>query len=720
MNDYSMQEIATALSAEAEAQGIDPSTVLALFTAENTADGVFKPEKRISLKTTSPAGASGIGQIMPATLAGLKSQGWLDKNTDYGTLAGQVKAMVAAVKQTQKLYNTKDPARTAIGYNASWKANQEYDRSARLPSETVDHVDKVAAYLAMDPPVKGISTMNISQPVDQAGAMASLDTAQTNFLEVMQRALGLQSSMLDTQAKQAEEVKQAIGDKAASDSAKATAMASAETAKEVSARQHLQFFGTNTDQVDSRISKANQDLSVADMMLRELQPQVDEIQKIDPTKNPVGWLLGQLKMASLAPRYNMAEDRKKQAIGTIANLQALTKAQNDLEVPSLIQERNDLLKAEVQANAAKAIIAKHEIDKETRQTMLANISTQVQFAGQTHQLALTKARLMAEAAAEGRANARLAAADAKEEARILKEQRGLATVNSAAILMGLQPFETQQEFNAQPAEYRARLRNIADLGGTAYGSTLGPAIDNLNFFGMIPKIAKKNPSQATFINIAAQQASKLLESNSPEDIKLFESVPRGERMQKALDVLATRWRKQYLEQQADVLPADNPYGMNARLFASAPGLVGNSFAKYTKDLLAAQTQVDDKTIIKYATDRLRNKEPMDFVTKELADFYRIGLEHQHTTLDTGALGLNLTNDKGEITYNVSPNRIMGLSKWASDAVEEKSLDLLNPVHLQYILTRKVRHDTMWNSKSIFDGLSSTPTGLSGLSDIQAP
>ena len=63
---------------------------------------------------------------------------------------------------------------------------------------------------------------------------------------------------------------------------------------------------------------------------------------------------------------------------------------------------------------------------------------------------------------------------------------------------------------------------------------------------------------------------------------------------------------------------------------------------------------------------------------------------------------------------------MGLSKWASDAVEEKSLDLLNPVHLQYILTRKVRHDTMWNSKSIFDGLSSTPTGLSGLSDIQAP
>ena len=92
-------------------------------------------------------------------------------------------------------------------------------------------MDKVAAYLAMDPPVKGISTMNISQPVDQAGAMASLDTAQTNFLEVMQRALGLQSSMLDTQAKQAEEVKQAIGDKAASDSAKATAMASAETAK---------------------------------------------------------------------------------------------------------------------------------------------------------------------------------------------------------------------------------------------------------------------------------------------------------------------------------------------------------------------------------------------------------------------------------------------------------------------------------------------------------
>ena len=83
-------------------KGIDPSTVLALFTAENTADGVFKPEKRISLKTTSPAGASGIGQIMPATLAGLKSQGWLDKNTDYGTLAGQVKAMVAAVKQTQK------------------------------------------------------------------------------------------------------------------------------------------------------------------------------------------------------------------------------------------------------------------------------------------------------------------------------------------------------------------------------------------------------------------------------------------------------------------------------------------------------------------------------------------------------------------------------------------------------------------------------------------
>lgn len=698
MNDYSMQEIATALSAEAEAQGIDPSTVLALFTAENTADGVFKPQKRIALNTTSPAGASGIGQIMPATLAGLKSQGWLDKNTDYGTLAGQVKAMVAAVKQTQKLYNTKDPARTAIGYNASWKANKEYEASARLPSETVDYVDKVVAYLAMDPSVKGTSTMNISQPVDQAGAMASLDTAQTNFLDVMKRALGLQSSMLDTQAKQAEEVKQAIGDKAAADSAKATVMSSAETAKEISARQHLQFFGTNTDQVDSRISKANQDLSVADMMLRELQPQVDEIQKIDPTKNPVGWLLGQLKMASLAPRYNMAEDRKKQAIGTIANLQALTKAQNDLEVPSLIQERNDLLKAEVQANAAKAIIAKHEIDKETRQTMLANISTQVQFAGQTHQLALTKARLMAEAAAESRANARLDAATAKEAAKIAREQRSLESVNVAAELMGLPHIDTKDELALLKPDTRERLMMIAGLGGTAYGNSLGEAVDNLNHFGMLPKIAKRNAPQAAFINFAVNEADKLLASNDATLIKKFESVPRGERRQRALDELAIRWKKEYDTNLGDAVTPGNPYGMNARLFASAPELAGNSFAKYAKELLAAQTQVDDKALFKYAADKLRNKEPMDLVVKELADFYRIGLEHQHVTLGTGSLGMNLTNDAGEVTYKVSPNRVLGIGFFETK-VGKKEANLLNPADLMYLLTQKVAKDIQAQASS---------------------
>ena len=700
MNDYSMQEIATALSAEAEAQGVDPSTVLALFTAENTADGVFKPEKRISLKTTSPAGASGIGQIMPATLAGLKAQGWLDKNTDYGTLDGQIKAMVAAVKQTQKLYNTKDPARTAIGYNASWKANKEYEASARLPSETVDYVDKVAAYLAMDPSTGNKATM--STPTNlataQQDAMSSLDSAQTSFLDVMKRALGLQSTLLDTQSKQAEEVKQALGDRANAEVAKATALSSGETKKEISARQHLQFFGTNTDQVDSRISKANQDLSVADMMLRELQPQVDEIQKIDPTKNPVGWLLGQLKMASLAPRYNMAEDRKKQAIGTIANLQALTKAQNDLEVPSLIQERNDLLKAEVQANAAKAIIAKHEIDKETRQTMLANISTQVQFAGQTHQLALTKARLMAEAAAEGRANARLDAATAKEAAKIAREQKSLESVNVAAELMGLPHIDTRDELTLLKPDTRERLMMIAGLGGTAYGNSLGEAVDNLNHFGMLPKIAKRNAPQAAFINFAVNEADKLLASNDATLIKKFESVPRGERRQVALNELAIRWKKEYDTNLGDAVTPGNPYGMNARLFASAPELAGNSFAKYAKELLAAQTQVDDKALFKYAADKLRNKEPMDLVVKELADFYRIGLEHQHVTLGTGSLGMNLTNDAGEVTYKVSPNRVLGIGFFETK-VGKKEANLLNPADLMYLLTQKVAKDIQAQASS---------------------
>ncbi|TXH10782.1 MAG: lytic transglycosylase domain-containing protein [Spirochaetes bacterium] len=693
--DYSMQEIAARLQEEAKAQGISPDLAVALFIAENTGSGEFDPNRRVSLGTTSPKGARGIGQIMPDTLAGLKRQGYLPENLDYSTLEGQVKATVAAIKEKQDLYKSTDPLRVAIGYNASYKANKLFEETGALPAETADYVHKVARALKMDPQSVAISTMPAGQSF-APGTIENLTAAQGSFLDSMKQALGIHQQITSETLASAERSKAAIDQATKAGIGLKTETAAVENTKDISARQHLNFFGLATDKVDSRISIENQRIAQADAILAKVQPEVDRIAAIDITKDPAGWLLGQLKMMSLAPQYNNAEAAKSSAIATIGKLQAITDNQNKLETPLMLDNRNRALAAETELAAANAILAKEKLDETTRHARLAELTAKVQYDGKSMDVALTTARLLSDKGAAARQDAAIARQEgminrelAKEERARAEEQRKLERINNAAVLLGMQPFTSLDDFRSLKKESQDRISTLASFGGIQYGGSVGQSIDNITHFGAQQKLAQGAPAFTGFLDLVMEDARKLM--NNPNMEKELSAVPRNERSVAVIDKVAEGWRKDYKDTNADQLLSDsNPFKMKASVFASAPELANNGFAKYIRELAntPGAKPLTDKEIVGYAADRIIAGEDKGLVQKEFADFYRLGHRHQVAMFRLPNLGFDYHDPqsaKGDITYRVTPNSLMNKGFFADNKDPRKAVNLLNEVEAQAFL-----------------------------------
>lgn len=703
MADYTMAEIAAVLAEEANRQKVDPRTALAIFTAENTDDGMFKADKRVSLGTTSNKGAVGIGQVMPATAKGLKEKGYLAADVDLNTLQGQAMASVAAIRELQDRYGP-DPLRIAVGYNASSKANKKFDADGTLPAETSHYRTKVARFLNMDAPEETAGTQpstattertstTTSQkeytPEGKSGMLGAMDMVKQMF----QQALGMQAESIGVQTKLTEQAKGALDTQAAAAANKSDALAQIENTKEGRQRQAAAFIGADMEKTDSRLSMYNQQIAVADQLLNNLYPEIDKAKKADPTRDILGWIGAQLTLRQLEPQAQDLMQRKQSAINSALQIQAIADNQAKIQPAVLKDQRIRLVQAETDLAASHATIAKTELDEKLTARKMANISTMLQYGQINLQMAHQMAEMGAKTTSETFGTTDRAGKDV--------ETLLLSQVARGAAMAGITPPASVAALKLMPADVRQKLQLLGSQQIPKFGGTLGEAIDTINSLGAKAHLRTIMPSAVAFLDSTQAEAKKLYSQLNADPA--FAKLKDEDKDKKVYNVMQERWREEYKNSTAENLPEGNPYRMQAELYAKAPSLATNTIAKYVNDLLVTdpRAKLDDKAIIKYANAQIAAGKPADRVSKELSDFYRIGHMNQAELQGLTLFGIDLQDPKkpGTVTHRLSLNSIRTSGSFGSLSMSD-TVDMLKPVEvLKYLITEQVNSSVVTSDPS---------------------
>lgn len=694
MADYTMAEIAAVLAEEANRQKVDPRTALAIFTAENTDDGMFKADKRISLGTTSNKGAAGIGQVMPATAKGLKEKGYLAADVDLNTLQGQAMASVAAIRELQDRYGP-DPLRIAVGYNASSKANRKFDADGTLPAETSHYRIKVARFLNMDAPEETPGTQQptattertsttVSQkeytPEGRAGVLGAMDMVKQMF----QQALGLQAETIGNQIVSTEAAKTALDTQTAATTRKSGALAQIENTKEARQRQAASFIGADMERTDSRLSMYNQQIAVADQMLNNLYPEIDKAKQADPTRDILGWIGAQLTLRQLEPQAQDLQARKDKAIQSALQIQAIADNQAKIQPAVLAGQRIQVVQAETDLAASHATLAKTELDDKLASRKLAGIATQLQYGTISLEMAQRQAEMTARTVSESYGTTDRAGKDV--------ETLLLSQVATGAKMVGMTPPASVAALKLMPADVRARLQLLGSQQVPKLGGSLGETIENIKVLGANNHLRTTMPEAAAFLDTAQSEAKKIYQQKAASD-PAFMKLKEEEKERQAYDAVQKQWREQYAATSADNLPEGNPYKMNAEMYAKAPSLANNKIAKYVNELRAADPRavITDKMVIKYASDQIAAGKPTDMVSKDLTDFYRVGHINQSQLLGLAYFGIDVQDPKkpGVVTHRVATSNIRTPGAFGSLSAGTE-LDMLKPVEvLKYLVSEQI-------------------------------
>jgi len=696
MADYTMAEIAAVLADEANRQGVDPKTALAIFTAENTDDGMFKADKRVNLGTTSNKGATGIGQVMPATAAGLKKSGYLADNVDLNTLQGQAMASVAAIRELQDRYGP-DPLRIAVGYNASWKANKKFDADGSLPAETSHYRTKVARFLNMETPDQSVASAaptssdtqlertgsSTSQKVYTPEAKAGVSDAMAMMKQMFQQALGLQAETIGNQIITTGAAKGALDTQATATANKSDALAQIENTKDGRKRQAASFIGADMENQDSRLSMYNRQIAVADQMLNNLYPEIDKAKQADPTRDILGWIGAQLTLRQLEPQAQDLQARKDKAIASALQIQAIATNQAALQPAIVADQRIRIVQADTDLAASHATIAKAELDDKLFARQMAAIGTKLQYG----QVNLEMAQRQAEMSSRTVSNSSSVTDKTGRDVETLL----LSQVSMGAKLMGITPPASVAALKLMPADVRQRLQMLGSQQVPKFGGTLGEAMDNIKALGGTKHIRDTMPEAGAFMDKLQSQAKDAyrLETTKPEFMKMKEE----DREKKAYDLVQKKWREDYAALPADQLPEGNPYRMQAEIYATAPGLANNKIAKYVNEMRAMdpRAKLTDKLVIQYANDQIKAGKPVESVSKELSDFYRIGHAHQAESQGLHLFGIDLQDPKapGVVTHRISTSGLRSSGTFGSLSATS-DLNMLKPVEvLKYLITEQI-------------------------------
>ena len=705
-------EIITLVEEEAKRQGIDPAMARALVIAENSSnEGEFNPDRRIALATTSPAGAYGIGQVMPATLEGLKKQGYVSPDVDINSLGGQVSAMVGAIKEKLK-YTNGDPELTAIRYNTGSNTFADFVANgrdvSRLPKETQIYRQKFLKNFQgkNTDPAAIPSTFNSMSLGTARTPIELLDVVVQKGRSFEQAAQNILTSMLGVQQSSQQTGKELMRQtsREADAGVKAKQGALDQTLAQVDARENLlKALGADAYDSDGTIYQANKAAAVAEQQILNLQPELQRLQSVSFADNPIEWLTSQFKLQATAQQYNAAAETLNNANSIVAARQNNFKTQLSMQ-PGVSREAViRTAQAEMEQIQAQAQTEALRLRMQLNNQDITMLQTRMQFESVGFNNAKDIAQL-----------AKMRYDFSQEEGIKEAERLELAQVNMYLDRIGRTGYTPNQFRLIQGAE-RLKLLEDSQRSSMTIGDTPGDSLTKLwDYNSFAPFVERMSPQGRKFVedlhNAASDAAPRLVAVDPSRKLKLEDAY------KKAVNQQIAEWREMLATREYDKLPSDHPVAMNAAVFARSEKLKNNSIARHVLGMPEQGAGMTVKDVLMFVDAEVGAGKPMAQVTREAREFFYEGMVQQLSEYNLAPLGIDFKNPKtNQVEFPVSRN-IFGLGARLMDPRRknpEKPMQLFNEADLEHFLTLQQTSRARTTSAPIFPGMPGVPAAVPG-------
>jgi hypothetical protein len=345
--------------------------------------------------------------------------------------------------------------------------------------------------------------MDLMQMIQQSISQLTATTdARTQALQRQAATINAEADKLQTLGTRA-----VVLDRAAAETASQAAAQKANTDFQVnSSIQRIDdLYGVDPDQNNSVIQTRIAEYTAAEESRKLARKEYDALAQTSLLENPVGYIINQLKLPSVAARHNAIVDVRDAAIRDIRTRQELAAAQKSVQIPNVANElkATALLQANADRQKAEAEVIRREADLGSK---IAGIRMQAfqlgdkaldVKAGYADQL-LRYATLQEqrEATAEAR-EARLAALNAS-----LKDRE-----TRAAAIAGLNGrLGTVSNFLGIPPQAAPTVEGLDRLGNQkaqndwykmaatgTLGGSVSESVDNLETYGNLAGMQQQNP-----------------------------------------------------------------------------------------------------------------------------------------------------------------------------------------------------------------------------------
>jgi len=656
--NFTSQQVVDKLMERAPQFGVDPALAKAIFIAENSKAGEWNPHRVVSLHTVSKAigagsgGAVGVMQVMPNTHAGLIQAGYIPATNRMSTLDEQVDAGLAAIKDIQRSIGSTDPVETAVKYNTSWSYFNAWKSAgkdaSKLMPETQGYIPKVLAGLGQQAPaaVNGARAMvQVPQPTNMIPGLQQAADAQSalagSTMEVLRAILGQSEAAATKMA-------EATAQQASGAASLATAKAAAGNAQDAQIRAITAAVGGDLTDPNSAASKARSEMQAAAGASSKLEAEINQLQGLDPLKDPLGWLVGQFKLNAVGKQWDVAKAQEQRAHSTLNAIQSDAANQLRMQPANLEESRKQIALAEASIASGKAQEEALRVEAQVRAEQINLAKTGLMIGGDQ----LTNKMQLARMQADYEHHLAALAERTKKDVNLVR-----ANETITAGYFG-RAFETLADVKAMGAEAEDRMAR-ANRGAGVYASSVGEYVANLHSFGNLAELRKANPAMGVVVSVLKQKADDRLAaiaaSKNPLEQEHIAKLSPTQRLEWAVNEQWKEWKAEAAKKPMNQLSAENPWRADTSAMALSPELASNSFAKYVTDRMKSGGQApDEKELFAEAASRAKAGNAEQAV-RELHAFFTAGMKHQMATQGFVKMGADMAdpdrkNFTGEFRY----------------------------------------------------------------------
>ncbi|TXH56706.1 MAG: lytic transglycosylase domain-containing protein [Desulfurellales bacterium] len=682
----------------------------AIFAAEN-----MGPRGEVSYANrTSNKAASGVAQVIPPTIRGLKRQGRLredfPEDLSGASLPDQVLAGLASLQEFIDRKKTNDPYKIAALYNAGDAAAAKYLASgniAELPKETQGYLTKLqTGYKMQGLPVPPTTAEVSARPAPEFAVTPMSSVSRQDTFSIVPDMLSALFSANKAQQQAGASQQQAtrIAGEAAAESARL--QAESIIAEQQVHSDIMSALGLDVRDPASAVRTELDKSAQARATREQLGAQIAERQGRSLFSDPLGWIQNIVEMPQLVAQHNLQVDLESNADARVRQLQnagAQAKAMTAAKSADLLRAKS--------ASDARMFLAKAEADvAEISAKNAAGEAKTLLDAWNIQRQAVNDAASERERA-EAREDRKISRQErmsqqAEKEAAKRQESELLVRVHAVRTMIGGNvPRWTPEEFKKLPPQERVMWEQLAFKNGNfgsiptavafikEYGDEVGATdTGNAGMVQQVRSLEMQAKQLATKIANDHNMKNPLAKMNDKQALEAAYNA-----LQSEADALATK------NSNKDNIPANSPYAIDYDAIAAAAR--GNPDARkwIVGDILAREKEkrpyesLNATITPRFLVDSVRaevlaGKIDPAVASVQLADFYRTASGSQYVTAGLRYFGLKPFQD-----FIISP-----------EAVGGPKIDLFNPTTIDRYLVTQVARNRARESMAIPMGRAGGP------------